>query len=267
MATESRTALVTGASSGLGAAIALAMASLGWKIAIGARRADRLATTAEQVRARGAANVFAGDLDVADDASVARFFDGSEAAVGVADVIVNNAGASRFQWLHETDPRWLRTEIETNLLGPMLVTHRALAPLLSAGTEADVVMMSSDAARRPRPGQLAYGASKAGLENYSEALRMSLEGTGIRVITVRLGPALSEFAVSWDLTPEATRQRTEHWASFGLRDARMLAQGNLGLLTPDDVAREVVHAVTQPRHVLQDTIELQPAVPRRPGPT
>jgi len=68
-------------------------------------------------------------------------------------------------------------------------------------------------------------------------------------------------------TAEATQQRTEHWASFGLRDARMLAQGNLGLLTPHDVAREVVHAVTQPRHVLQDTIELQPAVPRRPGPT
>jgi len=267
VSTEPRTALITGASSGLGAAIALEMAAQGWKLAIGARRTDRLAETAEKARAQGAAKVYAGNLDVADDASVERFFEASEAAVGVADVIVNNAGASRFQWLQETDPRWLRTEIETNLLGPMLVTHRALAPLLAAGTEADVVMMSSDAARRPRPGQLAYGASKAGLENYSEALRMSLEGTGIRVITVRLGPALSEFALSWDLTAEATQQRTEHWASFGLRDARMLAQGNLGLLTPHDVAREVVHAVTQPRHVLQDTIELQPAVPRRPGPT
>jgi len=263
MATESRTALITGASSGIGAAIALEMAARGWKLAIGARRADRLAETAEQARARGAAEVFAGELDVTDDASVARFFEASEAALGTADVIVNNAGASRFHWLEETDVRWLRSEVETNLIGPMVVTHRALAPLLAAGTDADIVMMSSDAARRPRPSQLAYGASKAGLENYSEALGLALEGTGIRVIKVRLGPALSEFAMTWDLAPEATQKRTEYWASFGLRDARMLAQDNLSILTPDDVARAVVHAVTQPRHMLVDTIELQPSVPRR----
>jgi len=264
MATESRTALITGASSGIGAAIALEMAALGWKLAIGARRADRLAETAEQARAQGAAKVYAGDLDVTDDASVARFFDASEAALGTADVIVNNAGASRFHWLEETDPRWLRSEVETNLIGPMAVTHRALTPLLAAGMDGDIVMMTSDAARRPRPGQLAYGASKAGLENYSEALNLALEGTGIRVIKLRLGPALSEFAMNWDLAPEATQKRTEYWASFGLRDARMLAQENLSILTAEDVARAVVHAVAQPRHMLLDTIEIQPAVPRRP---
>jgi len=263
MATDLRTALITGASSGIGAAIALGMAARGWKLAIGARRADRLAETAEQARAQGAAEVYAGDLDVKDDASVARFFEASEAALGMADVIVNNAGASRFHWLEETDARWLRSEVETNLIGPMVVTHRALAPLLAAGMDADIVMMTSDAARRPRPGQLAYGASKAGLENYSEALGLALEGTGIRVIKLRLGPALSEFAMTWDLAPEAMQKRTEYWAAFGLRDARMLAQDNLSILTPDDVARAVVHAVTQPRHMLLDTIEIQPSVPRR----
>jgi NADP-dependent 3-hydroxy acid dehydrogenase YdfG len=145
----------------------------------------------------------------------------------------------------------------------MVVTQRALAPLLSAGADGDVVMVSSDAAHRPRPGQLAYGASKAGLENYAEALGLSLEGTGIRVIRLRLGPAFSEFALAWDLTPEAIQKRTEYWASFGLRDARLMAQDNLSLQMPEDVARAVVHAVTQPRHVLVDTIELQPAVPRK----
>lgn len=260
---ECRTALVTGASSGLGAAVALEMATHGWKIAIGARRADRLAETAAQARSQGAAEVYAAALDVTDDASVERFFEESERALGPADVIVNNAGASRFHWLHETDPRWLRSEVETNLIGPMIVTHRALGPLLAAGAVGDVVMVTSDAVRRPRPGQLAYGASKAGLENYAEALSLALEGTGIRVIKLRLGPAISEFAVAWDLTAEAMQKRTEYWASFGLRDARMQAQGNLGLLMPDDVARAVVHAVTQPRHVLLDTIELQPAVPQR----
>jgi NADP-dependent 3-hydroxy acid dehydrogenase YdfG len=262
MSSTPRTALITGASSGLGAAIALEMATCGWRIAVGARRMDRLADTADKARAQGAAEVYAHDLDVTDDASVERFFAASENALGVADVIVNNAGVSRFHWLEETDTRWLRSEIETNLIGPMVVTHRALAPLLAAETEADVVMVSSDAARRPRPGQLAYGASKAGLENYAEALGLALEGTGIRVITLRLGPALSEFAMAWDLGPETTQKRTAHWASFGLRDARMLGRGSLGILMPDDVARAVVHAVTQPRHMLLDTIELQPSVPR-----
>jgi NADP-dependent 3-hydroxy acid dehydrogenase YdfG len=260
---HARTALITGASSGLGAALALEMAGLGWKIAIGARREDRLAEIADQARARGAAAVYAGPLDVTEDASVERFFAASEHAIGTADVIVNNAGASRFHWLEETDTRWLRKEIETNLIGPMLVTHRGLGPLVAAGVAGDVVMMSSDAARRPRPGQLAYGASKAGLENYAEALGMALEGTGIRIIRLRLGPAVSEFAVAWDLTAETIEKRTEHWASFGLRDARILGAGNLALLTPDDVAREVVHAVTRPRHVLLDTIELQPGAPAK----
>jgi NADP-dependent 3-hydroxy acid dehydrogenase YdfG len=260
---ESRIALITGASSGLGAAIALEMAARGWKISIGARREDRLAATSEKARAQGAAEVHAGVLDVTDDGSIERFFGESESALGTADVIVNNAGASRFHWLEETDPRWLRSEVETNLIGPMLVTHRALSPLLAAGADGDVVMVTSDAARRPRPGQLAYGASKAGLENYAEALGMALEGTGIRVIRMRLGPAMSEFSLAWDLRPETMQKRTEHWASFGLRDARMMAQGRLGLLTPEDVAREVVYAVTRPRHVLFDTIELQPSVPRK----
>lgn len=259
----SRTALITGASAGLGAAIALEAAAQGWKIAIGARRADRLAEIAEQAKARGASAVYAGVLDVTDDESVERFFTASESAVGAADVIVNNAGASRFHWLEETDTRWLRREIETNLIGPLLVTHRALAPLLAAGTQGDVVMVTSDAAHHPRPGQLAYGASKAGLDNYAAALGMALEGTGIRVIKMRLGPALSEFAVAWDLTAETIQKRTEYWASFGLRDARTLVGGHLALLTPQDVARELVYAVTRPRHMLVETIELQPAVPKK----
>jgi len=263
MSNEPRTALVTGASSGLGVAIALQMAGLGWKIAIGARRADRLAETAGKARAGGAAEVYAGSLDVTDDASIERFFEESEKAVGMADVIVNNAGASRFHWLGETDARWLRTEVETNLIGPMVVTQRALAPLLAAGAPGDVVMVSSDAARRPRPGQLAYGATKAGLETYADTLGMSLEGTGVRVIKLRLGPTVTEFGLSMDMAPGALKARTDYWASFGLRDARMMSQGNMGILMPDDVAREIVHAVTRPRHVQMDTIELQPAVPQK----
>jgi len=261
---EPRTALITGASAGLGAALAVEMARLGWNLVLGARRTDRLGETAEKARAAGAAKVYAGALDVTVDASVESFFSASEDAVGTADVIINNAGASRYHLIEETDTSWLRTEIETNLIGPMLVTHRALTPLLAADMVGDIVMVTSDAARRPRPGQLAYGASKAGLENYADTLSMSLEGRGIRVIKLRLGPAISEFGLAWDMSPETMVSRTQYWATFGLRDARMQTQQNLGILMPDDVAREVIHAVTQPRHVLLDTIELQPAVPHKP---
>ena len=262
MTRETRTAIITGASSGLGAAIALEMAALGWRIAIGARRVDRLAETAEKVSEEGAAEVYAGPLDVTDVDSVERFFGASEGRLGTADVIVNNAGASRFQALAETDPAWLRTEVETNLIGPMLVTHRALRPLLAAEAVGDVVMVSSDASQHPRPGQLAYGASKAGLENYASGLALALEGTGVRVVKLRLGPAVSEFGLDWDLAPEAIEGRTDYWVPFGLRDARMMSKNNMSQLMPVDVARTIVDAVTQPRHVLLDTIELQPTVPK-----
>jgi len=83
------------------------------------------------------------------------------------------------------------------------------------------------------------------------------------VIKLRLGPAVSEFGLTMDLTPEGTAKRTAYWAQFGLRDARMMTNQNMGILMPDDVAATVINAVTQPRHVLLDTIELQPSVPQK----
>ena len=85
----------------------------------------------------------------------------------------------------------------------------------------------------------------------------------MRVIKLRLGPTITEFGLSMDMSPEALRARTDYWASFGLRDARMMNRGNMGILMPYEVGRAVAHAVMQPRHVLIDTIELQPAVPQK----
>ena len=84
----------------------------------------------------------------------------------------------------------------------------------------------------------------------------------MRVVKLRLGPAVSEFGLGWDLAPEAITGRTNYWVPFGLRDARMMSQNNMSQLLPFDVARAIVDAVSQPRHVLFDTIELQPAVPK-----
>jgi NADP-dependent 3-hydroxy acid dehydrogenase YdfG len=251
-----RTALITGASAGLGEAIAIACAEQGWRLALGARRQDRLEDVARRAREAGA-EVYAGPLDVGREESVEQFFSASEAAVGVADVIVNNAGLSKPGLLHERDPAALRLEVETNLLGPLLVTRRGVAALIARGERGDVVFMGSDAASNPRPGQVAYSATKGGLETLCTSLARELEGTGVRVSRLRLGPTVSEFASEWDLSPEVLEERTAYFRRFGLRDAR-----HYGSLMPsEEVARAVLFCVTQPPGVVLDTIDMYPEAP------
>ncbi len=249
-----RTLVVTGASSGIGSFIAREGAKLGWKIAIGARRLDRLEEVAADLRSLGG-EVFAGALDVSDADSVEAFFGRCEASLGVADAIVNNAGHSRPRLMHEYPPEQLRSEVEVNLLGSMFVTRRALQPLLAAGQRGDIVFISSDSVRNPRPGQLAYGATKAALENLADGLSKELEGTGVRVTKVRLGPTMSEFGFAWDA--ETQEQARGIWRRFGLRDSRL--EGSF--LPPEAVGQTVIHAINQPPGVLLDTIEIQPEAP------
>lgn len=256
MSEAGRLALVTGASTGIGAALALGLAEAGFRLALGARRPDRLAEIAERARERGAV-VHADRLDVADAASVERFFEGSERALGVADVVINNAGASRPAALHEYEVDWLETEVATNFLGPILVSRRALLSLRREGRSGDLVFIGSDATRRPRPQQVIYGAAKAGIENLADGLAMELEGTGIRVTKVRLGPTVSEFGAEWDL--DQIGERVAYWRDYGLRDARLLGH----LLPAETVAAAVIDAVNRPAGVWIDTIEIQPAAPRK----
>ena len=111
-----RTAIVTGASAGLGRAIATALGELGWKVGIGARRLDRLDETAEAVTKAGG-TPFAHVLDVTDPDSVARFFDAAEAALGGLEVLVNNAGMTTPGPLAELSANEVRQVFETNTLG------------------------------------------------------------------------------------------------------------------------------------------------------
>jgi len=252
--TPPRTILITGGSVGIGAAIAEEAAKLGWRVAIGARRSDRLSSAADVLR-QMQAEVFAETLDVSKAGSVAAFFDKAEAALGTIDVVVNNAGHSKPFLFHEYPEEQLSAEVETNLLGAMLVTRRALRTLLAHRLRGDVVFVSSDSVRNPRPGHTVYGATKAALENLAEGLSQELEGTGIRVTTLRLGPTISEFAASWSV--DDICKMPDYWRQFGLRDARLL-----GVLLPADaVARALIHAVCQPPGVLLGTVEIQPEAP------
>jgi NAD(P)-dependent dehydrogenase (short-subunit alcohol dehydrogenase family) len=225
-------------------------------VAIGARRRDRLEAVADELRAQGG-EVFAGALDVSDADSVEAFFGASERALGAADLIVNNAAHSLPYAMHEYPPELLRSEFGTNVLGASLITRRGLAALLASGKPGDVVFMTSDAVRHPRPGQLTYGASKAALENLADGLALELEGTGVRVLKLRIGPTWSEFGASWPQDPEVAMQRTSYWRDFGLRDGRLPGV----MLTPENVAQALVWAVSQPPGVWIDTIEIQPGAP------
>jgi NADP-dependent 3-hydroxy acid dehydrogenase YdfG len=122
----------------------------------------------------------------------------------------------------------------------------------------DIVVMSSDAVRNPRPYQVTYGSTKAALENLADGLALELEGTGIRCTKIRIGPSVSEFGLNWiDVPPEVLTQAQTEWKRVALRDART---GGV-MLPAETVAHAVVQAVEQPRGVILDTIEIQPEVP------
>ena len=245
-----RTAVVTGASSGLGVAIAEALAALGWRVAVGARRVDRLADTAKRIEAAGGV-AFHQALDVTKPNSVEAFFSAAEDALGLVDVVVNNAGLSIPGHAWEITPEEIGHEIDVNLLGPMLVARRALPSMIGA-KRGDLVFVTSDAARHPRPKQATYTATKAGLEGYARALALELEGTGVRSTIVRPGPAASEYAANWN--PETTAELIGYWPKFGL-------QRHLAFMPAEAVARAVVMAVTTPAGVYFDTLEVQPEAP------
>jgi NAD(P)-dependent dehydrogenase (short-subunit alcohol dehydrogenase family) len=251
-ATEVRNVLVTGASSGIGAAVARALGKLGWAVALGARRGARLEEVARDVEKAGG-RPFVHALDIALPSSIDTFFDAAERELGPVDVLVNNAGVCIPGLLHEVSPPDLELEVATNLLGPLLLARRAVRSMLDGQRRGDLVFVSSENAIRPRPFQIGYTATKMGIEGAARVLRMELEGTGIRAAIVRPGPTGTEFGRSWD--PGLLKKLLEVWRYWGL-------QRHLHWMPPESVARAVVNAVTAPVGTHFDVIEVMPEVPR-----
>jgi len=245
--TEDRTVVITGASSGVGAATAATFGALGWRVAVGARRDERLAETVRAVTASGGV-VFGHRLDVANPDSVDTFFAAVEAALGPIDTVISNAGVGLPALLHEATVEQLQTEVATNLLGTMFVARRAL-PSMLAQQRGDLVFVSSMAVVDPRPFQAGYAAAKAGIEGMAAVLRQELEGTGVRSTVLRLGPTYSEFGVGWD--PDILLRVIESWQHWGrLRHTHMLEA--------DQVAEVIVRIVTAPPGLATDIIQLNP---------
>lgn len=247
---EPRTVLVTGASSGIGAAVACAFGARGWSVGIGARRTNRLQQVANTIESAGG-RAFAQYLDVTQAESVDAFFTAAEAALGAVDIVVSNAGISTPGLLHEVSVVDLQTELATNLFGAMLVARRAL-PSMLARRRGSLVFISSMNVVEPRPLQVGYTAAKMGVEGLARTLRKDLEGTGVRSIIVRPGPTRSEFGFAWGT--EMLIRVLDSWKHWGFMRHNEMLDG-------EHIAAAVVSAATAPPGVSFDVIQVNPEAP------
>jgi NADP-dependent 3-hydroxy acid dehydrogenase YdfG len=224
---------VTGASSGIGAATARALAGDGWDVVIGARRVERLVAVAEPIGARVLA------LDVTDDESVAAF----AAEVPRCALLVNNAGgALGLDPIIDADLDGWRTMYESNVLGVVRVTNALLPQLLKSG-DGHVIIVNSIAGIEPYPGGAGYNAAKAAANAVRRVLRMELLGQPVRVAEINPGMVETEFSL---VRFDGDEQR-----------AAKVYEG-LTPLTADDVAECIRWVAAQPSHVNIDQLVVLP---------
>jgi NADP-dependent 3-hydroxy acid dehydrogenase YdfG len=231
--TSRRTAVVTGASSGIGEATARRLAAEGFDVIVAARRRDRLDALAAEIGAT------AYTLDVTSPESVEAF----AAALTACDVLVNNAGGARgLTPVAESDEEQWRWMYDVNVLGMMRVT-KALLPLIVVGGNGHIVLLGSIAGREVYEGGAGYAAAKHAARAVNETLRLELLGKPVRITEIAPGMVETDFSL--------------------LRfdgDAARAAKTYEGLtpLTADDIADCVAFAVTRPPHVDIDVIIVKP---------
>jgi NADP-dependent 3-hydroxy acid dehydrogenase YdfG len=235
-----RIAVVTGASIGIGAATAVQLAEAGYQVVLTARRADRLASVAEQIASKGgSARTFR--LDVTDRAAV----DALAESLDRCDVLVANAGgAIGADTIADSSAADWRAMYEVNVLGTLNAVQ-ALLPKLIASGDGTIVLMSSTAGLIAYEGGGGYVAAKHGTHAIAETLRLELCGEPVRVI---------EIAPGMVKTPEFAVNRYRGDAD----KAAAVYAGVAEPLTEDDVADAVTWAVTRPSHVNVDLMVLRP---------
>ncbi|WP_225848947.1 SDR family NAD(P)-dependent oxidoreductase [Streptomyces sp. HPF1205] len=236
---EGKAVLVTGASSGIGRATALALARAGASVAAGARRTDRLRSLADEAPG---GDVLALELNVADPQSVRDAVAATVTRFGRLDVLVNNAGVMLNGAILTADISDWTHMVAINLLGSMYAVHAALPHLLD--TKGAVVQVSSTSGRSASAGAGVYAATKFGVTAFSEALRQEVTEHGVRVVVIEPG------FVSTELTTHSTDPAMR-------AKAREMAAA-MRTLQPEDVAAAVVYAVTQPAHVAVNEILIRP---------
>jgi len=237
-----RVALVTGASSGIGDATARALADAGAKVAIAARRHERLDVLARELGGSGA-EVLVLAADLAREEENRRIVVETEAHFGRLDILVNNAGVMLLSPVDGSNPEDWRRMLELNVLAPMVSSQAAL-PGMRARGGGHIVSISSTAGRIANPNAAGYSASKFGVVAFSESLRREVYKDNIRVTVIE--PGIVETELREHIPHAGTKQALDAWAA-GMRQ-----------LQPEDVANAVLYCVTQPSHVNVNEILMRP---------
>ncbi len=231
-----RVAVITGASSGIGEATARALAADGHRLALLARRADRVEALASDLGDRAVAI----EADVTDRDSIVAAAERVRDELGGADVLVNNAGVMLLAPFSSDQLAEMRQMVETNLLGAMTATEVFLDQLRDGG--GDLVNISSVAARTARPGSSVYNATKWGLNGWSEALRQELQ-PDVRVTIVEPGAVATEL--------------TDHITDAGAKEAAEQLYDEVAI-TSEDIAEVIAFAVGRPRRMTLNEILIRP---------
>jgi NADP-dependent 3-hydroxy acid dehydrogenase YdfG len=233
-----RVAVITGASSGIGEATARALAADGHRVALLARRSDRIQALASEL-GNGAIAI---EADVTDHDSIVAAAERVQQDLGGADVLVNNAGVMLTAPFTSDQREEHRRMVETNVLGAMTVTE-VFVDQLRAGDGGDLVNISSVAGRVAPAGFAAYAATKWGMNGWSEALRLELQ-PDIRVTVIEPG------AIATELSDHITHGDSKKAAKEFLDSA----------IPPSDIADVIAFAVSRPHRVTLNEILVRPTV-------
>jgi len=235
--------VITGASSGFGAAAAVAFGKAGAKVLLGARRLDRLKEVAGAAKKAGAKAAEVSKLDVSQTASVDEFAKWVRSITPKVDVLINNAGGAMGldKVAEAKDSDW-EFMMQTNVLGVLRMT-RALLPAMTNNPGSSIINIGSIAGRTAYEGGAAYCAAKAGELQITRALRLELNGTGVRVSTLDPGFAETEFSLV-RFKGDETR-------------AKKVYEGMIPL-TGEDIAETLVWMASRPAHVCIDEMIIKP---------
>jgi NADP-dependent 3-hydroxy acid dehydrogenase YdfG len=231
-----RVAVITGASSGIGEATARALAADGHRLALLARRSDRIEALANEL-GNGSIAV---EADVTDRDAMVAAAKRVQDEIGSVDILMNNAGVMLLAPFSSDQRAELRQMIEVNLLGAITATEVFLDQLRDGG--GDLINISSVAGRTARPGNAGYAATKWGLNGWSESLRQELQ-PDVRVIVIEPG------AVATELTDHITHPETKAGAEHMYEQTSISAQ---------DIAQVIAFAVSRPQNVSLNEILIRP---------
>jgi clavulanate-9-aldehyde reductase len=233
---------ITGASSGIGEATALACVEAGAAVALAARRADRIEALARRIGEAGGRAV-ATPADVGEEAQARAFVERAHAELGRLDALVNNAGVMLLGPIEGAPTEEWRRMVHVNVFGVLYCTQAAL-PLMRAQGSGEIVNVSSVAGRHARAGAGVYNLTKFGVGAFSEALRQETAGSGIRVTLIEPGAVATELV--GHNRPEVIEQLVKRF-------------GGVEPLQASDVANAILYAIGQPPNVSVNEVLVRPA--------